>query len=33
MKDLISPKYQMKLVEDVENALWNMFSDRKYYKN
>jgi len=31
MKDLISPKYQMKLVEDVENALWNMFSDRKYY--
>lgn len=31
MKDLISPKYQMKLVEDVENALWDMFTTSKYY--
>lgn len=31
MKGLISPKYQMKLVEDVENALWNMFTTSKYY--
>ncbi len=31
MEDLISPKYQMKLVEDVENALWDMFSTNKYY--
>lgn len=31
MNDLISPKYQMKLVEDVENALWNMFTTSKYY--
>lgn len=31
MEGLISPKYQMKLVEDVENALWNMFTTSKYY--
>lgn len=31
MNDLISPKYQMKLVEDVENALWSMFTTSKYY--
>lgn len=31
MIELISPKYQMKLVEDVENALWDMFSTSKYY--
>lgn len=31
MNDLISPKYQMKLVEDVENELWNMFNTSKYY--
>lgn len=31
MKELISPKYQMKLVEDVESALWNMFTSSKYY--
>jgi hypothetical protein len=31
MNDLISPKYQMKLVEDVENALWSMFTTAKYY--
>lgn len=31
MEELISPKYQMKLVEDVENALWNMFTTSKYY--
>ena len=31
MEGLISPKYQMKLVEDVENALWKMFTTSKYY--
>jgi hypothetical protein len=31
MEGLISPKYQMKLVEEVENALWNMFTTSKYY--
>lgn len=31
MKGLISPKYQMKLVEDVENTLWDMFTTSKYY--
>lgn len=31
MNELISPKYQMKLVEDVENALWNLFTTSKYY--
>jgi len=31
MEGLISPKYQMKLVEDIENALWNMFTTSKYY--
>lgn len=31
MEGLISPKYQMKLVEDIENALWNMFETSKYY--
>jgi hypothetical protein len=31
MEGLISPKYQMKLIEDVENALWNMFTTSKYY--
>lgn len=31
MEGLISPKYQMKLVEDVENALWDMFTTAKYY--
>ena len=31
MNDLISPKYQMKLVNDVEQALWNEFSEAKYY--
>jgi len=30
MNDLISPKYQMKLVNDVEQALWNEFSEAKY---
>jgi hypothetical protein len=30
MKDLISPKYQMKLVEDVVKALWDMFTTSKY---
>lgn len=31
MNSLISPKYQMKLVSDVENALWNYFEVSKYY--
>ncbi|MXV52591.1 hypothetical protein GS399_16580 [Pedobacter sp. HMF7647] len=31
MNELISPKYQMRLVEEVENALWNMFDTSKYY--
>jgi len=31
MNNLISPKYQMKLVNDVEQALWNEFSEAKYY--
>ncbi|MDY4790670.1 MAG: abortive infection family protein [Bacteroidales bacterium] len=30
MNDLISPKYQMKLVQDVEGALWALFSSNKY---
>jgi hypothetical protein len=30
MNDLISPKYQMKLIADVENAIWNEYSS---YKN
>lgn len=30
MNELISPKYQMKLVESVENALWAEFSTSKY---
>ncbi len=30
MNDLISPKYQMKLVQDVEEALWSLFSSSKY---
>ncbi len=31
MNSLISPKYQMKLVSDVENALWDYFETSKYY--
>jgi hypothetical protein len=31
MNDLISPKYQMKLVDDLENTLWDMFATSKYY--
>ncbi|MCO5267602.1 MAG: abortive infection family protein [Brumimicrobium sp.] len=31
MNELISPKYQMKLVSDVENALWEQFDSSKYY--
>lgn len=31
MEGLISPKYRMKLVEEVENALWDMFTTSKYY--
>lgn len=31
MNELISPKYQMKLVSDVENALWDYFETSKYY--
>ncbi|MGL4956020.1 MAG: abortive infection family protein [Bacteroidales bacterium] len=31
MKDLISPKYQMELVKNVEDALWAMFPTSKYY--
>ena len=30
MNDLISPKYQMELVGNIENALWNEFTDSKY---
>ncbi|MDR1983410.1 MAG: abortive infection family protein [Prevotellaceae bacterium] len=30
MNDLISPKYQMKLVEEVEKALWAEFQTSKY---
>jgi hypothetical protein len=30
MNELISPKYQMKLVEDVEQALWTQFTTSKY---
>ncbi len=31
MNELISPKYQMKLVESVGNALWEEFKTSKYY--
>ncbi|MCO6164499.1 abortive infection family protein [Flavobacterium sp. NRK F7] len=31
MNELISPKYKMKLVEEVESELWNMFTTSKYY--
>jgi hypothetical protein len=31
MNDLISPKYQMKLINDIERALWNEFQTSKYY--
>lgn len=31
MNDLISPKYQMKLVVDVENAIWDTVTAPKYY--
>jgi hypothetical protein len=30
MNDLISPKYQMKLINEVENALWAEFQTSKY---
>jgi hypothetical protein len=31
MNELISPKYQMRLVENIEKALWAEFQDLKYY--
>ncbi len=31
MESLISPKYQMKLIENIENALWAQFQTSKYY--
>jgi len=31
MNELISPKYQMKLVDDVEQALWATFPSAKYF--
>ncbi|GHT07477.1 hypothetical protein FACS189426_00950 [Bacteroidia bacterium] len=31
MDNAISPKYQMKLVNEVEQALWNEFSESKYF--
>ncbi len=30
MTPQISPKYQMKLITDIEKALWNLFPDKKY---
>ncbi|MCL1943184.1 MAG: hypothetical protein FWF54_06520, partial [Candidatus Azobacteroides sp.] len=30
MDELISLKYQMKLIPEIENALWNLFSISKY---
>ena len=33
MNDLISPKYQMKLAKDVEDAIWNEYSSYKQVRN
>ena len=33
MNDLISPKYQMRLATEVENAVWNEFGSYKNVKN
>ncbi|WP_417556815.1 abortive infection family protein [Mesoflavibacter zeaxanthinifaciens] len=33
MKDLVSPKYQMKLVKEVEKAIWEEFETYKNVKN
>ncbi len=30
MNDLISPKYQMRLISDIENTLWDLFPTSKY---
>jgi len=31
MNELISPKYQMRLIENIEKALWAEFQESKYY--
>ena len=30
MIPIISPKYQMKLITEVEKKLWDLFPDKKY---